>query len=239
MGLIDITGKIERRILINYRVAPQVLKPILPPQFSPRVKNGFTICGICLIQFSKMRPTFLPEYMGSSSENGTHRFCVQWNNGENLQKGVYVLQRFTNSRLHELGSNLLSPGALSFAKFNSYKDGDEYGVKFQSNDGYIVNVKAKKSNNFSSSVYDSLEEVSHDFETDSIGYSPSQKSHYNGVEIITKTWKITPMEIISMQSSFFENENIFPKGSVELDHCFFMEDINHTWRSVDSICDNN
>ena len=43
-------GVIERRLLVNYRVAPDALADILPPPFRPKLVDGYAIAGICLTQ---------------------------------------------------------------------------------------------------------------------------------------------------------------------------------------------
>ena len=236
MNLLDIIGNIERRILVNYRIDPIILSKILPSPFRPRVMNGFALGGICLIRFGKMRPRIFPEFMGSTSENGTHRFCVEWDEDGSVKKGVFVMQRFTNSKLHELGSNLLYPSALTFAHFNADEENDKYSVEFESKDGAQVKVNVKQGTSFKSEIYNSIEEASYDFETDSVGFSPSTNHTFNGVELVTKSWKVKPLDLLSIESSLFDNKELFPEGTVEVDHCLFMEDIEHSWRNVDSIC---
>jgi len=236
MGLLDIAGNIERRILVNYRIDPEVLSKILPSPFRPRVINGYAVGGICLIRFNKMRPRFFPEFMGSTSENGTHRFCIEWDDNGNVRKGVFVMQRFTNSKLHELGSNLLYPGALSFAEFKTMEESDKYSVEFRSKSRDHVKVEVRRGNKFQSDIYSSIEEASYDFETDSIGFSPRDNNVFDGVELVTKSWKVHPLDLVSIDSSLFENEELFPKGSVQVDHCLFMENVDHSWSKVDSVC---
>lgn len=39
-------GVIDRRILVNYRVDPEVLAPLLPAPFRPKLVGGFGMVGI-------------------------------------------------------------------------------------------------------------------------------------------------------------------------------------------------
>jgi hypothetical protein len=73
-----IRGVIDRRILVNYRVDPNVLARLLPAPFRPKVVHGVGLVGICLIRLKKVRPTFLPSWLGISSENAAHRVAVEW-----------------------------------------------------------------------------------------------------------------------------------------------------------------
>jgi len=73
-----IRGVINRRILVNYRVDPDLLVQILPPPFRPKLINGVGMAGICLIRLQQIRPQFLPTAFGVSSENAAHGIAVEW-----------------------------------------------------------------------------------------------------------------------------------------------------------------
>ena len=73
-----IRGLIDRRILVNYRVDPDVLKKLLPKPFRPKVIKDVGIAGICLIRLAEMRTTGFPGAVGISSENAAHRIAVAW-----------------------------------------------------------------------------------------------------------------------------------------------------------------
>src|SRR6185437_15131365 len=93
MRLPVISGIIDRRILVNYRVDPLVLAKILPPPFRPQLVHGLGLAGICLIRLRDVRPRGLPAWLGVASENAAHRVAVEWNDGDQLRTGVYVLRR--------------------------------------------------------------------------------------------------------------------------------------------------
>src|SRR5688500_5735928 len=78
MRLPVVRGVIDRRILVNYRVDPSVLTPHLPAPFRPKVIHGVGMVGICLIRLKGVRPTFLPSWLGFSSENAADRTAVEW-----------------------------------------------------------------------------------------------------------------------------------------------------------------
>lgn len=66
MQLPIIQGVIARRLLINYRVAPEVIARLLPAPFRPKLVDGMAIAGICLIRSrwparssGRMRPHFM------------------------------------------------------------------------------------------------------------------------------------------------------------------------------------
>jgi hypothetical protein len=44
-------------------------------------------------------------------------------------------------------------------------------------------------------------------------------------------WEVQPLEVLNVKSSFFENEEVFPKGSVKFDNALLMTNIEHEWKS--------
>ena len=76
MKLPAIKGIIDRRILINFRIDPDVMAHNLPSPFRPKLVRGYAIGGICLIRLKAARPTFLPLPWGMGSENAAHRIAV-------------------------------------------------------------------------------------------------------------------------------------------------------------------
>lgn len=113
MRLPVIRGIIDRRILANYRVDPCVLTKLLPPTFRPQMVDGFGIAGICLIRLKSIRPSFMPSWMGISSENAAHRIAVEWDDGDHVRTGVYIPRRDTSSTLNSLAGGRIFPGGSS------------------------------------------------------------------------------------------------------------------------------
>ena len=233
-----IEGVIDKRILVNYRIDPNYLEKILPSPFKPRLVNGYGVGGICLIRFKKMRPLWLPSLIGTSSENGTHRFCVEWTKKGKLYNGIYVKQRFTNSRLHEFGGDKIFPGNLTFSNFKVSEKNGQYSVSFKSKNNEYAHVEVQETHKFpTTSIFKTIEEASEDFRKDQIGYSPSNKGNlFKGVKLNTDCWEVSPLSLKEVKSSLFSDQNIFPKGSVEVDHILLMKNIAHNWEDVGTIC---
>ena len=97
-----IRGLIDRRILVNFRVNPDVLARVLPAPFRPKLVNGAGMAGVCLIRLKHIRPRFLPSFLGISSENAAHRIAVEWGDAGETKEGVFIPRRDTSSRLNTL-----------------------------------------------------------------------------------------------------------------------------------------
>ena len=230
-----IKGIIERRILINYQVDKDVLENYLPNPFKPKLINGKGIAGICLIRLKEIRPKGLPKQIGISSENGAHRIAVQWTENGIQKEGVYIPRRDTSSKLNSLAGGTIFPGIHHLANFKVKEKDGNYEVGFISDDKASVSIKANETSAWNNeSVFENLQCVSDFFEVGSVGYSPN-KNNFEGLELKAYNWKVSLLEVENVKSSFFENESVFPKGSVKFDNALLMKDIEHEWIGLKKI----
>ena len=234
-----IRGVIDRRILVNYRVDPSVLAPLLPSPFRPKVIHGVGMVGICLIRLKKVRPTFLPSWLGISSENAAHRTAVEWDDNGTVREGVYVRRRDTSSWLNSLAGGRLFPGIHRHAKFTVEETGDRYSVALRSDDGVTsMSVRGRRACRLpESSVFRSLEEASAFFQAGSLGYSATaDPSRFQGLELRCLNWQVEPLEVEEVRSSFFEDESLFPEGSIAFDCALLMRGVEHEWHGKSDLC---
>lgn len=226
-----IQGVIDRRILVNFTADPNVVQKILPPPFTPKVHSGRSIVGICLIRLKQIRPKGFPSFAGISSENAAHRIAVEWKENGATKEGVFIPRRDTSSRLNNLAGGRIFPGKHHLAKFDVKEEKGNYRVAFQSSDGTSISVDASLSKEFNSkSIFNNIEAASQFFEKGLIGYSPG-KDKDDGLLLQTFNWSVQPLEVSKVHSSFFENENMFPTGSIQFDNALLMTHIHHEWRS--------
>ncbi len=236
MRLPEIHGVIRRRILVNFRVDPKIIQRQLPGRFRPKLHSGFAVAGICLIRLEKIRPRFLPSFLGVSSENAAHRIAVIWENENGqLQEGVFVPRRDTNSTLNVVAGGRLFPGEYHPAQFQVEDSLGKIDFEMKSKDGKVaVKLLAKTSKELpSSSVFSTLKEASDFFEPGSLGYSAtSDNQRLDGMTLKTKTWSVEPLKIEQAYSSYFSDESQFPKASVAFDCALLMRNIEHSWQSA-------
>lgn len=232
-------GIIDRRILANYRIDPDVLAQVLPAPFRPKLAHGYGIGGICLIRLKKVRPKFLPSWLGISSENAAHRIAVEWDNNAQVREGVYIPRRDTNSRLNALAGGRVFPGIHHHAKFRVQEQGDRYRVALRSDDGDTrVSVIGYRTDRLpEGSIFESVAEVSAFFEAGSLGYSGTpEQGRFQGLELRCRDWHVEPLAVESVESSFFEDATRFPPGSVEFDCALLMRGIEHEWHGKADLC---
>ena len=239
MRIPTIQGVIDRRILVNFRIDPHVLNRILPDPFRPQLVNGMGIAGICLIRLKQIRPRLAPAFIGISSENAAHRIAVEWDECGQSRDGVYIPRRDTSSRLNALAGGRLFPGVHHHAQFNVCEEEDLFNVVMDSNDDNTrVAVAGRVSTDLShDSVFESIREASEFFERGSLGYSDTRTAGaYDGLELRTFNWRVQPFSVDHVESSFFEDQRLFPAGSVQFDSALLMRNVWHEWHGRPSLC---
>lgn len=235
MKIPAITGIIRRRILLNFRADPEWLEGKLPEVFRPKLVDGWSIVGICLIRLEEIRPLGFPRQLGISSENAAHRIAVEWDGGE----GVYIPRRDTDSRINAFAGGRLFPGVHHHTSFQ-VSDGDgriSLLAKAKDYQKPLVALEAQETNVFpTTSVFSDLKASSEFFQAGSIGYSSRPSSCIlDGLRLKTKAWKVSPLEVLSSEAAWFEYTHFESKGRLELDHALLMRDIPHEWHAEPEI----
>jgi hypothetical protein len=232
MRLPTIHGYIDRRILINFTADPGVVKKIIPQPFSPKIYKDKAIVGICLIRLKNIKLKGLPDFIGVSSENGAHRIAVEWQEEGETKEGVYIPRRDTSLRLNTILGGRLFPGKHYLARFNVKEAAGNYHIDFTSSDNTSIAIDAKETSEFHpNSIFETLQNVSDFFEKGAVGYSPNNNK-YEGLKLQTYKWEVRPLEVQTVHSSFYENESLFPKGSVKFDNALLMTRVEHEWKRM-------
>jgi hypothetical protein len=233
-----VRGIIDRRILVNFRVDPQVLAKMLPHPFRPKIGKGMGMAGVCLIRLKHLRPKFLPPFVGISSENAAHRIAVEWEEDGQHREGVFIPRRDTSSWINTTLGGRLFPGVHHHAHFQVQERDEHYRVVLDSDDrqthllveGHVSPELAK------GSVFGSLKEASDFFERGSLGYSvTAEPGRFDGLELRSFTWQVQPLAVEKVESSFFEDRALFPPASVEFDCALLMRGIDHEWHGRETL----
>lgn len=221
-------------MLVNFRCRPDILVRILPAPFRPKLINGWGMAGICLIRLGGVRPAFLPAIAGLKSENAAHRIAVEWDEGGATREGVYIPRRDTNAWFNQIAGGRLFPGIHHGAEFRVRETNYRFELDMRSNDGItFVRVNAHLTNQFpTDSIFRSLEEASDFFRAGALGWSArSREKEFDGLELHCPEWRMEPLAVDLVASSFFENSDLFPSGSVKFDSAFLMRNVAHQWHA--------
>jgi hypothetical protein len=236
MKLPMLHGLIRRRILVNFRVAPDVMQRLLPKPFRPKLLGEWAMAGICLIRLERLRPTFLSLPIGFSSENAAHRVAVTWTDGAGQpQEGVYIPRRDSGSLLNRWVGGRLFPGEHNAADFDVEERDDAVRLSMRSRDGKVaISLRGRCDAGLpETSQFASVAEASSFYERGAIGYSARAKGdRFDGLRLVTQSWRVEPLKLEEVQSSYFADESLFPKGSVQFDCALLMRNIEHEWKTV-------
>lgn len=238
MRLPVVQGVIDRRILANFRVDPDVLQKVLPAPFRPKLAHGWGMAGICLIRLRELRPRFFPPWLGISSENAAHRIAVEWEEPDGVHHGVYIPRRDTTSKLNALVGGRMFPGSHSLASFEVRENGADFYVRLSSRDGATrVLVDARVARRLPpDSVFQSIDEASAFFEAGSLGYSDTAVAgEFGALELRSFDWRVQAMDVLRIESSYFSDPALFPRGSAEFDCALLMNSIEHQWHSRETL----
>jgi len=222
---------IERRLLVNYRIDPEVVERQLPAPFRPQLVSGWAVGGVCFIRLGKLRPNHFPSALGITTENVAHRFAVEWDDDAGTQVGVYIRRRDTNSRTTALAGDRVFPGVHRMARFEVHERGPELRLGVESRDGTLgLSVTARDNQALGGELFTSLEQAIDFFRRGSLGFSPSGSSAgLAGVRLQSQSWDARPVTIDEMRSSVFDDPKAFPKGSCTLDFGLVMRNLTARW----------
>jgi hypothetical protein len=193
---------------------------------------------VCLIRLKGVRPRFVPPTLGLSSENAAHRIAVEWDEAGVRREGVYIPRRDTSSRLNAAAGGRLFPGEHHHASFRVEEGGGRYRIALDSDDrqthllveGHLASELPK------SSTFGSLAEASAFFERGSLGYSAtSRPGEFDGLELRCSGWRVEPLAVERVESSFFDDRSLFPTGSAEFDCALLMRGVEHEWHARGSL----
>jgi hypothetical protein len=230
-----VSSVVERRLLVNYRVDPAVIAGLLPAPLRPQQVDGQAVAGICLIRLGQVRPRSVPGGFGLRSENAAHRIAVEWDGPAGPRTGVYIPRRDSGSIVNVLAGGRLFPGRHHRASFDVRETSRDLHVAYTSRDGMTrVSVDVAVAERFQgSALFADLKEASEFFRRGSVGFSAGRdETCLDGMELDTHSWRVDPVEIRAVRSTFFDDQDRFPPGSVTLDCALLMRDVPVTWNPL-------
>jgi len=230
-----LSSVVERRLLVNYRVAPDTAARLLPQPLRPQLVHGHAVAGICLLRLGSVRPVRAPKAFGLRSENAAHRIAVEWDGPDGVETGVYIPRRDTTSRLNVWAGGRIFPGQHSRAGFEVHETSGQIRVAFATGDGDTrVDVTVEPSGELrGSELFADLAEASRFFQDGAKGYSATRSGrHLDGMELRTGAWRVEAGRVGSAASSFFDDPDRFPPGTATLDCALIMRDVPAHWRPL-------
>jgi Uncharacterized conserved protein (COG2071) len=218
---------IERRLLVNVRIEPEVLGRLLPPPLRPHEVRGWAVGGVCFLRLGALRTPFLPFSIGLTTENVAHRYAVEWDDDHGTQIGVYVPRRDTGSRMSALAGGKVFSGRYHMARFRVEDRRGHIKISSTSRDSEVhIDVSAHDTGSLRSQLFDTVDDAVEFFRRGSLSYSPAGNSScLDGIRLLCNHWDALPVEVEHFSSSVFTGQVDFPAGSCVLDSGLIMRDL--------------
>ena len=229
----EVDCTIARRLLVNYRVDPEVVAAQLPAPFRPQTVSGWAVGGVCFIALRHLRPAGIPSALGFSSENVAHRFAVEWDDDDGRHVGMYVPRRDSASRVISWSGGRVFPGRHGLASFEVNDSGTGLHIEVVSRDSSVrLLVTVRTALAMTGELFSSGDQAISFFRTAPLGYSPTQGPEcFDGVRLLSEHWDAEPASVSEMRSSLFDDEALFPRGTCTLDSALIMRNLSFRWAS--------
>lgn len=223
---IPLEGVIERRLLITYRVDPAIARSLLPPGLRPQLVDGSAVGGICMIRLGNLRPQWMPPRIAWRFENAAHRVAVEWDGPDGTRTGVYIPERHSASWIPVAVGGRLFPGVHHHAHFATQETPDRISLRLTA-PRTAVAADVQITDNWSSSLFPTLEDASEFFRHGNVGWSPTRNGKaLEGLRLDARGWHVTPAVALHVASSYFDG---MPRGGAHLDNVLVMRNIPVQW----------
>jgi Uncharacterized conserved protein (COG2071) len=227
-GFKTLRAQVRRRLLISYRVDPEIAQSLIPDVFRPQIVDGSAVAGVCMIGLQSVRPGWLRPRVGFRTENVAHRIAVEWDEDGKTRAGVYIVERHSSSLVPVLAGGRLFPGVQKRARFKLDETDSRFRVTMAA-PGTRVSVDVQLGGPWTSTLFPTIEAASAFHEHGAVGWSPRRDGRgVEPLELTSKEWAVESGRVISLKSSFFE---ALPAGSATLDSVVVMRDLPFFWET--------
>lgn len=227
---VPMTTVFRHCLLVNYAIAPEALASVLPTGVVPDVHEGHAWLSVVIGDMSRMRPVGIPAALGVSYRQVVYRAVVRCGK----QRGVYFLRSDADSRIMNVGGNLLSFFHFHHATVAWTQDGMDQRVRVATKDGSAdidltlgADPLATLPNG---SAFATLAEAKQHLVDLFTAYHPrTQQGRVDVVHIKREDWHITIAPVIDARCAFLDGRGPFPAGSTRLDSAFWVQDLPYYW----------
>ncbi len=214
-----VRAQLRRRLLLSYRLDPEVARGLLPSGFRPQLVDGSAVAGVCVLGLERIRPRWAPDQWGLRSENAAHRMAVEWDGDGRTEQGVFIFERHSSAWYPVVLGGRVFPGVHKAARFTIDESGDRYAVTMEAPDE-TLSAEVEVGGPWVSGLFGSLEEASDFYRAGRIGWSLRQDAATaEPVALSAEGWRVEAGQLRQMRSSFFD---ALPAGAAEFDSAVVM-----------------
>jgi len=220
-----VKAHLRRRLLVSYRLDPDIARTLVPAPLRPQLIDGQAIGGFCVLGLDAIRPRWFSARLGLRSENAAHRIAVEWDEGDTVRTGVFILERHSSAWHPVLFGGRLFPGVHRRARFAVDEHGGRYAMGMDAS-GEHLDADVEVGGAWTSAFFGSVDEASAFYRSGRIGWSLGHDGRtLEAVALAAEEWAVEAAQAHSVHSSFFD---ALPRGSAVLDHVVVMRDLDIT-----------
>jgi len=225
----------QRCFLVNFAVEPSALRSQLPPHIEPEIHDGRGYVSIVIAEMYRMRPAFLPPFLGVTYTQVVYRAAVRCG----TEKGVAFLRSDANNRPMVTFGN-----AVTFFRFNLATvswEGANGTVDFSltprdGSRGRILakfEVAAAGSRMPNSSRFADIERADAFLTERYTAFGGMRADGRVEVVRLARTpWRSQVVADRARAYEAMESGLLFSKETAELDSIFFVQNISYRWNSL-------
>lgn len=213
-------GTVDQRVIANYPVAPDLLKPFVPKGARLWVKDGIAWLSACFVQMSNVRPAGVPKRLGLSFRYLVVRTMVEvvFPDGK-VRKAVLVLEAYGDPAVPRMLGRVLGGAPFRPARIEWTHDGGKHQVRATDKGGLLYEASSREG--FSSRAFGLIADA------DAAILGMAWGSHHDGGwRFFPEThdpWNAHGLTVTTTAFAFRDRLGL----AVEADHAIAMEDCPH------------
>lgn len=221
--------------LVNFAMAPETLKRILPPPLTPDLFDGEAYLSVVIADMERMRPAFLPAVCGITYQQVVYRAIVR--HGE--RRGVHFLRSDADHPLMVVMGNLLSFFRFHNASITRTTGGGLHSFDLVAGRDEPADIHATfdvgraRGGITPGSAFPSMVEAQRFLVELYTAYRPAPDGRrVSSVDIERGAWNIRMVEATRACFDWMNGSSLFPAGSTRLDSVIYVEDVPYYWHTV-------
>lgn len=218
MGVLStLRGRMQSRTLALYRADPTVIARHLPAHMAVAPFRGRALVGVCYTRMLEGRPGLLPLSMGN--DHLAWRFPVEVTGTDGRGRtAVWIPRRCTSSWFGAHCAGRLTRGNWGLADFRFEEQPGGLELAVTRGGEVEFELTASTASELRGSLFLNAAEARDVISGAGRSHPPfALAPGFDHLTLEPELWRIEPLEVHRVHARLFEEESLFPSGSVEFD----------------------
>ena len=233
---VPIRAEFEYTLVLTYALPAERLYAFVPPGLRIDEWNGLGFLAVAFVQTRRLRPTFLPSFLGQDFFLSGYRVFARYHRPDGRElRGLKILRSDANSPLMVRFGNLLTHYNYHLVDVETERSAESLKVRIESVDGRgDVSIRADLCtvDGFlpSGSPFSSEREARRFTGPMPYTFHYEQETHsIVRIEGVRKQWRPRLIGVTVNHLHFLEQE-VFSDVEPVLASCFYIEGVDYLWR---------